>query len=238
MKKVISLALVAGAVASANAAIIYSSTVQTGSRVNANNPGFLAVTDPGSQTRINFDDVNISAATMGANTALKLNSVTVGIRRGQGALQNNVRVYASAVAANGNVVGSPILLGNQVLAARTAAGFVTELVTISSLTQTIGMQTGFAVGFSTLLIGVALDADTTAGSSGWRITSGTGPNAGGFANAYETATSTNFAYSFGAAPNPPATFYIELDATPVPEPGSAIALVAGLGALVLRRKKA
>jgi hypothetical protein len=227
------------AVSAANAVILYSSVSQTGTRVNANNAGFFGSADLGSQTRINFDDVNISTATMAGNNSLKLNSVTVGIRRGQGALQNDVRVYAAAMNADGTVAGAPILLGNQVLAQRTAAGFVTELVTISGLTQTIAMQSGFISGggFSSLMIGVQLSADTTPGSSGWRVTSN-GPNVGGFANVFETATLTNNPYSFGAAPNPPATFYLEVDATPVPEPGTMVAVAAGLGMLARKRKKA
>jgi hypothetical protein len=240
MKKLILGAMALTAVSAANAVILYSSTTQTGTRVNANNAGFFGSADLGSQTRINFDDVNISTATMAGNNSLKLNSVTVGIRRGQGALQNDVRVYAAAMNADGTVAGAPILLGNQVLAQRTAAGFVTELVTISGLTQTIAMQSGFISGggFSSLMIGVQLSADTTPGSSGWRVTSGISPNVGGFANVFETATLTNNPYSFGAAPNPPATFYLEVDATPVPEPGTMVAVAAGLGMLARKRKKA
>jgi hypothetical protein len=239
MKKLILGAMALTAVSAANAVILYSSTTQTGTRVNANNAGFFSAADLGSQTRINFDDVNISTATMAGNTSLKLNSVTVGIRRGQGALQNDVRVYAAAMNADGTVAGPVVLLGNQVLAQRTAAGFVTELVTISGLTQTIAMQSGFITGggFSSLMIGVQLSADTTSGSSGWRVTSN-GPNAGGFANVFETATLTNNPYSFGPAPAPPATFYLEVDATPVPEPGTMVAIAAGLGMLARKRKKA
>jgi hypothetical protein len=196
---------------------IYSSTTQTSTRVNANNPGFLSAADLGSQTRINFDDVNVSTATMAGSSSLKLNAVTVGIRRGQGALENNIRVFAAALNADGTVAGAPVLLGNQVLPPRTAAGFATELVTISGLTQTIAAQPGFISGggFSTIYIGVQMSEDTTPGSSGWRLTTGPSPNAGGFANLFETAPATNNTYSFGPPPAVQATYYIVLEATPL-----------------------
>jgi hypothetical protein len=229
MKRLIFGAMALSVVSAANAAIIYSSTTQTGTRVNANNAGFTGAADLGSQTRINFDDVNIAAATMAGNNSLLLNSVTVGIRRGQGALENNVRVYAAAMNFDGSVAGPVTLLGNQVLPPRTDAGFVTELVTISGLTQTIPAQPAFTAGglFSTIYIGVQLSADSTAGSSGWRVTnpSATGPNVAGWANLFETAPPTNNFYSFGPTPAPPATYYIELDATPVP--GPALNTVSG-----------
>jgi hypothetical protein len=221
MKKVILGAMALGIVSAANAAIVYSNTIQTGSRFNVANADTIV-----------FDDVNVADATMGVNAALKLNSVTVGIRRGQGSLANDVRVWASAMGSNGLVTGTPVLLGTQSLAARTATGFVTELVTVSGLTQTINTQNQF-VGFKSILIGVQMSA--TDNVQGWRITNGPGANAD-YMNIYNPVAGTSTSNFFSG--NPLATFYIELDATPVPEPGSAIAIAAGLGMLVLRRKKA
>ena len=203
------------AMSTAQAAIVYSRIIESNLRANANNPGFFGAGDPGSQTRINFDDAPIPASILGANQLIKLNSVTVGIRRGEGAVQNNVRVWASAMNANGTVSGSPMFLGSELLPPRTESGFATDLVTLSNLTQVLSTNSGFASGYGSILIGVQLSQDSLAG---WRIT---------------TATSTNSIYNMAATPF--TSFYVQVDATPVPEPTSMLTVASGL--LILRSKR-
>jgi len=217
------------AMSTAQAAIVYSRIIESNLRANANNPGFFGAGDPGSQTRINFDDAPIPASILGANHLIKLNSVTVGIRRGEGAVQNNVRVWASAMNANGTVSGSPMFLGSELLPPRTESGFATDLVTISNLTQSLSTNSGFTSGYSSILIGVQLSQDSLAG---WRITTGSDYNTINFANLYETATSTNSIYNMAATPF--TSFYVQVDATPVPEPTILLSVVTGL--LILKPK--
>lgn len=212
-----------GSIAIADANVVYSRIVESNLRANANNPGFFGPGDIGSQTRINFDDVPISTTTLGTNTSVRLNSVTVGIRRGQGAAQNNVRVWAAAMNANGMVAGSPIFLGNEILLPRTDSGFSTDLVTVSGLDQTVAANFGFSPGFGSILIGVQLSQDSLAG---WRITTGSDYNVTNFANLYETATATNSPYFM--AETPFTSFYVSVNATPVPESSTMLACMAGL----------
>lgn len=221
MKKVISLALVAGAVASSNAALLYSSTIETGSRFN-----------PQNVNQIIFDDINVPHALMAGQTGFKLNRVSVGIRRITGAGAVNVNVYAGVMGSTGLLQGAPILLQSFALAAATASA--TTVLSTGPLTNFIAGREQFA-GFTSMMIGVQFS--TTDINNGWRLTTGPGANANYF-NLIDTVANTSQNLFFGAPPAPAATFYAVLDADPVPEPGSAIALVAGLGALVLRRKKA
>ena len=206
------------------AALLYSRITESALRANANNAGYFGVGDPGSTTRINFDDVPIADSLMGSQRIVEINRVTVGIRRGQGAGENNVRVWAAAMNWNGTLFGSPVLLGNQVLPARQESGFITDLVTISNLNARISSSLSFLSGYKSILIGVQLSQDSLAG---WRITTGADHNVLDFANLYEPANSTSSPYFM--AQTPYTSFYIQLEGQPVPEPFGLLLPLVFLG---------
>ena len=71
--------------------LLYSRTIETGSRFN---PGMGGI-PPGSgvQADVTFDDVPIPATLLGGFTAVDVNKVTVGIRRIANAPATNVSLY-------------------------------------------------------------------------------------------------------------------------------------------------
>jgi MYXO-CTERM domain-containing protein len=229
MKNVIlSAVMMASLAGAANAAIVYSWTTETGSRSN-----------PGNAALINFDDVFIDNLLVGANTAITLDRVTVGIRRTATAPATDITVWAAPMLGDLTgpaAVGTPVALGTVSLAARSASAFVTELVSVSS-TTTVSLNSlvaGATPNFSGLFIGVSISNTST--DNGWRIVSGgtAGANITDRFFQYDTSTNTAIGPVAFAAPTPSA-FYTVVDGTFVPTPG-ALALL-GLGGIVAGRRR-
>jgi len=243
------LAIVAGLSATAQAAIIYDASVQTGSRVNVGQAGFFGAATVASNSRILFDDVPISNLARGAATALEVTRVTVGIRQVAGAPATSVSLYWSSLTTNVTSPDTQIdtpsnLIGNANLGAVTAS--VTSLVSIGDGVNpifTVPFNTDLITGFGSFAVGVQLGS--TDGLNGWRATT----PAVGFANAasavwaYDAGGISGLAgsptefgpFGFGAAPNPPATFYIVVEGNFVPTPGAAVLL--GLSGLIAARRR-
>jgi len=227
MKNVIlSAVMMASLAGAANAAIVYNFTTETGTRWT-----------PATNT-IQFDDVFIDNLLVGANTAITLDRVTVGIRRITGAGAVDVTVWAAPMLSDlttPGALGTPVSLGTVSLAAVTG-GSLTELVSVTpgatiALNSTIA---GATPNFSGLFIGVSYS--TTDTLNGWRVVSGgtVGANFLDRLYTYNTATNTPNGPVAFAAPTPNATYTI-VDGTFVPTPG-ALALL-GLGGIVAGRRR-
>jgi hypothetical protein len=163
MKNVILSAMVVASMAgAANAAIVYNFATETGTRWTP------------SANIINFDDVFIDNALVGANTAITLDRVTVGIRRLSGAGAVDITVWAAPMLSDPTTpgaLGTPVSLGTVALGANPGAS-LTELVSVTpgatiALNSTV---TGAAPNFSGMFIGVSFS--TTDTLNGWRIVSG------------------------------------------------------------------
>ncbi len=227
MKNVILSAMVVASMAgAANAAVVYSFTNETGTRWTP------------SANIINFDDVFIDNALVGANTAITLDRVTVGIRRITGAGAVDITVWAAPMLSDlttPGALGTPVSLGTVSLGANPGAS-LTELVSVMpgatiALNSTI---TNAAPNFSGLFIGVSFSTNDTL--NGWRVVSG-GTVGANFTNTlyiYDTATNTPSGPVGFAPPTPNATYTI-VEGTFVPTPG-ALALL-GLGGLVVSRRR-
>lgn len=224
--------------------IVYDSSIETGFRANAGQAGFTTGA-PADNTRVLFDDVPVPAATLNGNTMLDVTRVTVGIRRLAGAAATDVNVFwstmtTSVTAPDTQLDTPPSLIGTVSLGVAAAA--VTEMVTFG----TSGGPTLFSVplnsdlftGFGTFGIGVSLS--NTDGNSGWRIASGPSGNANVFwlydPNHSAMANDEGlFAFSQTNPPNPPSSFYMIIEGTPVPAPAGAALL--GLGGLLVARRR-
>lgn len=242
------LVALAGVTAAAQAAVVYDASVQTGSRVNVGGSGFFGVGTVASNTRIMFDDVPISDAARGGATHLEVTKITVGIRQLAGAPATTVSLYwttlTTVVTAPDTQIDAPNLIGVGNLGAAAAA--VTSLVSVGDGVTpvfTVPFNTDLITGFGSFAVGVQLGSTNSA--NGWRVTTPAAgfANAGGAAWAYDAGgisgiagTPTEFGpFNFGAAPNPPATFYIVIEGNFVPTPG-ALALL-GLGGLMTARRR-
>ena len=122
MKNVILSAMVVASMAgAANAAIVYNFATETGTRWTP------------SANIINFDDVFIDNALVGANTAITLDRVTVGIRRLSGAGAVDITVWAAPMLSDPTTpgaLGTPVSLGTVALGANPGAS-LTELVSVT-----------------------------------------------------------------------------------------------------------
>ena len=219
----VTMATLAGA---ANAAVVYNFATETGTRWT-----------PSANT-IQFDDVFIDNALVGGNTAIKLDRVTVGIRRLSGAGAVNITVWAAPMLSDlttAGALGTPVALGTVALAANTG-GSITSLVSVTP-GATIALNSaiaGAAPNFSGLFIGVSYS--TNDALNGWRVVSGgtLGANFTDRLYLYDTLTGTPSGPVAFAAPTPNATYTI-IDGTFVPTPG-AVALL-GLGGIVAGRRR-
>ncbi|MEQ1906505.1 MAG: hypothetical protein ABL888_20140 [Pirellulaceae bacterium] len=251
--------VVAASIGFANFAVAdvtYSNTNQTGFRAN-----------PGVATTIWFDDATFSAPSLllnGVNfaTALDVKELKFGIRRLANAPATDVSLYLAAMNPSVTTItpSSVKFLGTFNLAANGATA-VTHVQTATVAPGTFKipiLYDGFgAANFGYVLGGASLS--NVNGANGIRLNNniaipfwgspnglGTGlgaPNAN-FFWAYNTLTNTNTFNSFGftganAATNPPATFYMEMTGTPVPEPSFGIVSLLGVGiaTLVGRRRR-
>lgn len=227
--------------------IVYESSSQTASRANGGAAGFTGASTPADAARTLFDDVPISNAILNSATNLEVCKVTVGIRRigsvTAPAPATDVNIYwstlAGAATAPDTILDTPPnLLGTVALGADTVTS--TTLVSIGTsggpTLFSVPLQYGFSAGFGAFSIGVSFSNTSTA--NGWRITNPSpSPNATGLAFLWDpnmTGTpNPEFAFSFGTTL--PSTFFIIVEGTPVPAPGS-LALV-GLGGLVALRRR-
>ncbi|MBK8268009.1 MAG: PEP-CTERM sorting domain-containing protein [Planctomycetes bacterium] len=233
---------------SAQAAIVYDASIQTGFRTNVGQAGFFTGATADS-ARVNFDDVLIPAATLGLNTLLEVTKVTVGIRQVAGAPATDVLVSwttftTTPIAPDSHIDSPGSLIGTQSLGAAAAA--VTSIVTIGDgITPlfTAPLNLSLIPGFGSFALGVQLSS--TSNLNGWRNTT----PAVGFANANQAAwmydpnhtatANTEVLYSFGvpSASVPPSTYYIVIEGTPVPEPTTLSMLAIG-GLMLLKRRRA
>ncbi|MGQ0627020.1 MAG: hypothetical protein ACT4PL_02835 [Phycisphaerales bacterium] len=238
MKAHLCLCALAGLAISASAAtadIVYSSTVQTGSRATGFGAGV-----------VNFDDTFVTLASLNGETSLRVTSVTVGIRRLAGAPAVDATIWWANMVGTSlatSAVGTASALTTTSLAAN--ATTITQLVTLSNpaglFDVTPNQGIADAAGFAGFYIGLQMDS-ATSNLNGWRITSG-GPIGASSGNGYQyniadpTNPALNGQYNFGPAPQPGANFFITVDATPftVPTPG-AVGL-ASLGLLAAARRR-
>jgi len=226
---IIAAAVLSSLAGAANAQVFYNWDTQTGSRYN-----------PASATTIAFDDVFFSNTLLGGNTAVTLDTVTVGIRRLGGAVATDVSIWAAPMIGTDlttpAAVGTPVLLGTVSLAARIATDAVTELVSVNS-TVTMALNSliaGATPNFSGLFIGVQLSNVSTA--NGWRVVNGgtVGSNFTDRFYTYNTVTQLPAGPVAFAAPTPSA-FMVSITGTAVPTPGAAALL--GLGGLAAFRRR-
>lgn len=225
--------------------IVYDSSIETGFRATAGSAGFIGGA-PADGTRALFDDVPIPAATLGGNTTLDVQRVTVGIRRLAGAGATDVNVFwstmtTSVVAPDTQLDTPPNSIGTVSLDAAAAAA--TELVSFGTsggpTLFSVPLNTDMFTDFGTFSIGVSIS--NTDGLNGWRLTSGPAANANVFwvydPNHSALATDEGaFLFSSADPPNPFASFYIIVEGTPVPAPSGAVALL-GLGGFMARRRR-
>lgn len=223
-------------------AVVYDASTQTGFRYNAGQAG---TTTPADNRRVAFDDIPIPNATLNGATSLDVCRVTVGIRQVAGAPATDVNVFWSTLTTTVTAPDTEIdipatLLGTVSLPA--AAATVTSLVSIG----TSGGPTLFNVplnstiinGFGTFAIGVGLSS--TDGLNGWRLTNGPSANANVFWQ-YDPGLTGQpnpeaaFLFSQATPPNPLACFYVVIEGTPVPTPGSVTLL--GLAGLIAARRR-
>ena len=229
MKQVITGALMAVLVSDAAvAAEVYNWTTESEWRFT-----------PNSASVITLDDVFIDNRLIGGNSAITLDRVTVGIRRAGSAPATDITIWGAPILSNLTgpaAVGNPVALGTVPLAARSNAGLITELVSVTPGT-TVPLNvlvSGPRPNFSGLFIGVSFSNTST--DNGWIVVSG-GPSGANFTNRYfqfDTATTTAFGPNRFDPPIPSA-FYSIIEGTFVPTPG-ALALL-GLGGIVAGRRR-
>lgn len=227
MKNVILSAVMMASLAGvANAAVVYNFTTETGTRWNP------------TPNSIQFDDVFMDNALVGANTAIALDRVTVGIRRLSGAGAVDITIWAAPMLSDlttAGALGTPLSLGTVSLAAN-AGSSITELVSVTpnatiALNSTIS---GAAPNFSGLFIGVSYS--TADSLNGWRVVSGgtLGFNFTDRLYAYNFVSGTPIGPVSFAAPTPNAMYTI-VDGTFVPTPGALVLL--GLGGMAASRRR-
>jgi MYXO-CTERM domain-containing protein len=219
--------------------LLYSRITETGSRFN---PGLGGPAGgPATQPNVVFDDVPIPSSRLAGNTSIAVTRVTVGIRRLANAPATDVSIFWATSTTGATLPDTELdvpfnSVGAVSLGANGAAS-VTQLITIGDGSTTLFTAplntTLITPDFATLLIGVQLsNVDPL---NGWRLTSGLDANAN-VGWMYDTDfTDPESRFNFGTT-GPVAAFYIELEGTPVPTPGS-LALIGFAGIAAARRRR-
>lgn len=225
--------------------ILYNSSTETGFRYNPGGAGTGGV-PPADNARTAYDDIPISDAILEGATAIDVCRVTVGIRRIAGAPATDVSVFWSTLSTTVTAPDTELdlpsnLIGTQSFGA--AAASTTQLVTFGAsggpTLFTAPLNTTLISGFGMFTIGVNLSS--TDSLNGWRMATGAAnanifwmhdPGLTGQANP-EAA----YLFSQATPPNPNAQFYIIIEGTAVPTPGSA-ALLGLAGIAAIRRRRA
>lgn len=221
---------------------LYSRTTETGFRYNPASPGTTTPADP---ARTVFDDVPIPEARLNGQSAIAVTRVTIGIRRIAGAPATDVSLLYSTLTTDVTAPDTNLdLPANQFAVASLAANTgssTTQLITIGNGVDplfTTSLNDTLFDGFGTFVIGVRFSDSSNL--NGWRITSGADANANVFwlhdPNHTSQANDEGaFFFNNDNPPNPPASFYITVDGTPVPEP-TTLGCMAFAALALLRRR--
>jgi len=232
-------ALIASApnVASADS-VIYTNTVARIPLVgdqSANLPGVI------------FDDVLINQSTNQTFQPVTVSKVTYGILQEAGAPADTIRGYYATVFTPLNATDFPVLNNNSVTqfgiatlpANTTGARKLTTVDIMPSVPFTVPVNTTDQLFFSEFAIGLRFDLGR-AGRNGWDVADPDAPNTSANYDGawdYDVATSTSQTYSLGTAGNPIyTTFNVAITGSVVPEPTSAVLLLAGSGLMLLKRR--
>jgi hypothetical protein len=232
------LALV-GVAMPADAGVVYSNTSPIPYIANPGRGGIISGT--GVQQDVLFDDVPIPDDRLFGRDMLEVTRVTVGVGRIADAPPVDATLYwATATTtvthpdtqldAPGHLIGTGSVTGTA-----PPQTFITELVVIGdgvSTLFTVPLNRTMFSDFGTFLIGVQFSNDDM--RNGWRLTGGPDLNADWFWQ-YDTDRPIPEVVT----PERPqfATFYIEIEGRPVPEPAT-LGLLAPGALLVLRRRQA
>ncbi|MBL8880199.1 MAG: PEP-CTERM sorting domain-containing protein [Phycisphaerales bacterium] len=239
-KLLIAAALLATSVACGDT--LYSRTTETGFRYN---PAAAGTTTPADPARIAFDDVPIPVDRLGGDNKVEVTRITVGIRRLANAPATDVMLYYSTLTTDVTAPDTNLDLPATQFAiaslAANGASSTTQLVTIGNGVDplfTADLNETLFSGFGTFAIGVGFSNANN--NNGWRITSGADANANVFwlyDPGHTSQANDEGAYFFNNdnPPNPPASFYITVEGTPVPEP-SMLGCMAMASFALLRRR--
>lgn len=203
----------------AQAVVLYSNTTQTGFRFG------------GTSGNITFDDVLVPVARNSTGGPMKITSVSVGLRRITGAQAVTADLYWAGINSTPRI--ESVRHVTTFTRGALVGSSVTEVLTVSNAGGLfyVDPNNSLVTGYSAFAIGLKLTGDTA--SNGWRMTSGPDANIDAFWD-YTNPTTQTFSY-FGGTPA--ATFYINVEGEPVPEPGTIAAIGLGLVGIIARRRR-
>lgn len=268
-KTLLSVALVAMVAGSANAAVVYSRTAPAGPASRFNPGPWLGSADDGlpasTVNQIHWDDVGLDPTVMGANTAIEVTRITIGLRRSGTAPANTANIFWSqynAAATNvDDLLGAPAQPGGVLnsagtinIPARNTTGFATELYTLGdgvtplfTTSLVYGLYTNTNIGGFGLGVQFGnntADAAGTLNPTGWVIAPSSGGTVGTSADLlwlYDPqqvglgAADLGAFNGFGLAAGSN-SMYLIIEGNPVvPTPGALA--IAGLGGLLAARRR-